>query len=378
MPNQSVRARFWALLQGAWRWLSARPWLRRALLWGLCYYYVRYVYYGEFFQASARTLDVLALVLQAQTMLIYYVFGYVIFPRTLYKGKILEFVGTLFVTHALIYQTNYWLFYGLAKTGEPGRLQRLWALVETWGLWGWINNGTAASWSFFWTFTVVIFLLAVRAVIDIIRLRTHVIQLEKDKLQLELDFLKSQVNPHFLFNTLNSVYARVFDTDESAADLLLRLSELMRYNLYETNQPRVALTSELAYIQNYLDLERNRLEGQPVEITYAQTGEATTHTIAPLLLIAFVENAFKHGVKGATKPAFVRVAVQVAGGQLLFTVENSVFPKRQSVSPDPVKQSGGIGLDNVRRRLQTLYPNRHSLTVTPGDASYQAQVTLEL
>ena len=138
----------------------------------------------------------------------------------------------------------------------------------------------------------------------------------------------------------------------------------MRYNLYETNQPRVDLAKELAYIQNYLDLERNRLEGQPVVITYNQSGDVAPYQVAPLLLIAFVENAFKHGVRGGDKNAFVRVQADVTDHRLVFMVENSVPPSRQ-VANDPVKKSGGVGLDNVRRRLGTLYPNQHELIISP-------------
>ncbi|RYF70053.1 MAG: histidine kinase, partial [Cytophagaceae bacterium] len=250
-------------------------------------------------------------------------------------------------------------------------------LLTDWGIWGFITSGSAFFWTVLWSFPFVVFPLTWRVVQDVIGLRTRTIQLEKDKLVLELDFLKSQVNPHFLFNTLNSVYARVFDIDEQAGDLILQLSELMRYNLYETNLPRVDLAKELGYIQSYLKLERNRLEGQQVVIDYEQTGEVAACQIAPLLLIAFVENAFKHGVKGGRKKAYVRVKAEIVAQTLLFTVENSVPPNRQ-VADDPLRKSGGVGLQNVRRRLGSLYPDMHELRISPGEGVYVVNLVIKL
>lgn len=225
-------------------------------------------------------------------------------------------------------------------------------------------------------FFLPILLLVFKAFRDLINYQKRIITVERDKFELELDFLKSQVNPHFLFNTLNSVYADVFDTNEKAADLILRLSELMRYNLYETNLPKIALDKELAYIQNYLNLERNRLSDRYVVIDYEQSGQLEQYQIAPLLLIAFVENAFKHGVKGATEPAYVQVSASVTAGQLLFRVENSIPDKLPVGEPD--RKSGGVGLNNVRRRLDTLYKDNYELVVTTSEGRYEVTLILQV
>ncbi len=354
-------------------------WGGRLVLWLLCGYVIRYVYYGNFIPANQLVLWILSVVLLSQTVMLYYVFAYRVFPETLYKRRIGRFLLWLLFWHAIMYQSNYWLFYWLRYRGETDPVVTSYVkLLESWGgAWGFVTSGAAVFWNFFWSFVIASLLLTVKAITDVITLRTQTIQLEKDKLALELDFLKSQVNPHFLFNTLNSIYARVFDTDEQAADLLLRLSELMRYNLYETNQPLIALSKELAYIGNYLDLERNRLTGRSVIIDYCQSGGAGSHQIAPLLLIAFVENAFKHGVRGTSKKAFVQVSAVVAEEQLVFTVENSVSPKRQ-LNNDPVKRSGGVGLANVQRRLDTIYPDRYELTVDANDVVYSVKITIQL
>jgi two-component system, LytTR family, sensor kinase len=365
-------------LRAGWRRLSAYPWVRRVVLWSGCYMVIRYIYYENLFEATDPVQTTLAVVLQVQTMLSYYLLGYVFFPRTLYKGRIGWFLVGVAGWHALMYVSNYALFHELAQTGEGGRVARTWQLLQTWGVWGFLSSLAANFWSFVWTNVFVSVLLTVRAVTDIVTLREQVLTLEKDKLQIELDFLKAQVNPHFLFNTLNSIYARVFDTDEGAADLLLRLSELMRYNLYETNQPYVALPSELSYIQNYLNLEQGRLGDQRVDIRFTQSGDATPYQIAPLLLIALVENAFKHGVKGLKTGAFVHVSAHVMDRQLVFAVENSVPPRRVAPTTDPVRRTGGVGLVNVRRRLLALYTDRHTVTITPGDTVYRAEIAIGL
>ena len=353
-------------------------WGARLALWILCGYLIRYTYYGNFSQADPQVLWILTVALLAQTILLYYAFAYYIFPETLYKGRFGRFLLWLLLWHTITYQSNYWLFYGLQSSGKPDAITNYMKLLESWGgPWAFITDGAAVLWNFFWSFVIASILLTVKAITDSITLRTRTIQLEKDKLALELDFLKSQVNPHFLFNTLNSIYARVFDTDEQAADLLLRLSELMRYNLYETNQPLIALSKELDYIRNYLDLERNRLLGQNVLIDYNQSGDAELQQIAPLLLIAFVENAFKHGVRRTTKKAFVRVQATVTGVHFVFEVDNSVSPRRQQAN-DPVKRSGGIGLNNVRRRLDTLYPDRYELAISASDVLYSVKIMIQL
>ena len=361
-------------------WLKSGygQWTRRVLLWGLFWFFQRYLVVGFFYKDSLTVMNWLTVGLTLQTVITYYVFGYIVFPRYVYKLNPLYVAGCLFIWHALIYQTNYVLFDYLQKINTGTRIERDWGLLNGAGLFGFVTNGVASFWSFFYSLPFALIFIGILAVKDIIAYRVRNVQLEKDKLNLELDFLKAQVNPHFLFNTLNSVYARVFDSDEQAADLVLRLSELMRYNLYETDVSRIALEKELGYVQNYLDLERNRLSDQYVVIDYEQIGSPDAYQIAPLLLIAFVENAFKHGVKGLTEPAYVQVSSIVTDGKLIFRVENSVPHRREAAITEPPAKSGGIGLGNVSRRLETLYKGRYELVVTPAEASYTVVLTIQV
>ncbi|GAB4055046.1 hypothetical protein GCM10028810_65700 [Spirosoma litoris] len=276
----------------------------------------------------------------------------------------------------IIYEGNYIFFEYIQHFKHSSRIERDWLFFRNAGPLGFITNGTIAIWSFFYTFPWALIFLGVLAVNHLVIIRIRNTELEKDKLIIELTFLKSQINPHFLFNTLNSVYADVFDTNEKAADLILRLSELMRYNLYETDLPKITLNKELAYIQNYLDLERNRLSDRYVVIDYEQNGQLEQYQIAPLLLIAFVENAFKHGLKGTTEPAYIQINADITAGKFVFRVENSIPAQRHII--DANMKSGGIGLGNVRRRLDILYNGQHELITHATETTYTITLTIHV
>ena len=197
-----------------------------------------------------------------------------------------------------------------------------------------------------------------------------------ESMQSELRFLKSQINPHFLFNTLNSLYALTLKKDDSAPDVVIKLSEMMRYMLYECNEPRVPLRKEINYLQNYLDLERLR-QRRGIDIRLAVHGPVGEQRIAPLLLIPFLENSFKHGVNANIRDGFVTATLEVAERSLRFVLENS----KGSVLPTGLhagRPSGGIGLVNVRRRLELLYPGRHRLAIRETPTTYTVQLDLEL
>ncbi len=197
-----------------------------------------------------------------------------------------------------------------------------------------------------------------------------------ETMQSELRFLKSQINPHFLFNTLNSLYALTLKKSDKAPDIVIKLSEMMRYMLYECNEPEVPLRKEINYLQNYLDLERLR-QREGIDITLIVEGSVVDQQIAPLLLIPFLENSFKHGINAAIRGGFVHAHLQVETRAVRFTLENTkgnVLPR----SPDSARPSGGIGLVNVRRRLELLYPDRHSLDITETPSTYSVHLDLQL
>ena len=193
--------------------------------------------------------------------------------------------------------------------------------------------------------------------------------LENQRLTAELAFLKSQINPHFLFNSLNSIYSLAYQKSENTPGAILKLSEIMRYMLYESNDNKVALEKELQYLQNYIDLQKIRF-GKKAFIDFKIEGEVGDQRIVPLLLIAFIENAFKHGVANDTDTA-IKLLIRVEASSLYFFIQN----KKHTDNRDA---SGGIGLSNVKRRLDLLYPRKYSLEIRDEIDTYTCELSLVL
>ncbi len=199
-------------------------------------------------------------------------------------------------------------------------------------------------------------------------------ELQRQTMQSELRFLKSQVNPHFLFNTLNNLYALTLKKDDRAPEIVIKLSEMMRYMLYECNEKRVPLKKEVSYIRNYLDLERLR-QGKKVEINFEVSGLVGEQQVAPLMFTPFLENSFKHGLNHHLTQGFVNIQLSVDEQNVQFFIENSKAP---ALPKDPNRRSGGIGLVNVRRRLELLYPEHYDLDIDNNPNTYAVNLLLEL
>jgi LytS/YehU family sensor histidine kinase len=193
--------------------------------------------------------------------------------------------------------------------------------------------------------------------------------LENQRLTAELAFLKSQINPHFLFNSLNSIYSLAYQKSDTTPEAILKLSEIMRYMLYESNDNKVDLAKELQYLQNYIDLQKIRF-GNKAFVDFKITGEVGNQKIVPLLLIAFIENAFKHGVANdPSSPICLRINLD--GTHLHFFMEN----KKHMMNRD---NEGGIGLNNVKRRLDLLYSGKYKLTIQDEPTLYTCELSLVL
>ncbi len=206
---------------------------------------------------------------------------------------------------------------------------------------------------------------------------TETRQLQTQVLQktTELDTLRSQVNPHFLFNALNTLYSVALkESSEKTADGIQKLGDMMRFMLHENNQERIPLRKEIEYLHNFLDLQRMRLdEGHEIEIRVnIQEPEAEKY-LAPMLLNPFVENAFKHGIS-LRQPSWIYLTLTLDATKLYFKVHNSLH---QKTGDDPEKNGSGIGLENVRKRLDLLYPNRHTLDIQATESDYFVSLILE-
>ncbi|HFB61389.1 MAG TPA: histidine kinase [Bacteroidetes bacterium] len=194
-------------------------------------------------------------------------------------------------------------------------------------------------------------------------------EMEKQQLISELAFLKSQVNPHFLFNSLNGIYALAMKKSDKTPEAVLQLSDLMRHMLYESDKEKVALEKETEYLQNYIQLQKLRLPPE-VQVNFQVEGELQGKTIAPMLFIPFVENAFKHGVD--SRGGNIQIKMQVKGNALSFDMINRIS---QAQNKDAVS---GIGLANVRKRLDLLYPNRYKLEYKETNGNFVVHLHLAL
>ena len=197
---------------------------------------------------------------------------------------------------------------------------------------------------------------------------------KSEQLKSELAFLRSQISPHFIFNILNSiVYLIRTKASEKAEDVTMRLSSLMRYMLYDSDQTMVPLMNELGYVENYIDLQKMRFDGNVDFIFQVKGDGGGGHMIEPMLLIPFVENAVKHGVGLVDKP-FIYVSLETTDHGLHFQVKNKKG-KEEQVFKDP---SSGIGLKNVKRRLELLYPKKHELVIEEDEVNFSVDLHLTL
>jgi sensor histidine kinase YesM len=194
---------------------------------------------------------------------------------------------------------------------------------------------------------------------------------ENERLKSELSFLRSQISPHFMFNVLNSVVSLSRRKPEMVEPVVVKLSELMRYMIYETNDSIVPISKELAYLESYIDLQRIRF-GDDIQINFTHELGPTSSSIEPMLLIPFVENAFKHGVGFIENPT-IEIELKDSAKELTFHVSN----KKGATLNEKKDESSGIGLANVNRRLELLYPSNHELVIKETDSEFEITLTIK-
>lgn len=200
-------------------------------------------------------------------------------------------------------------------------------------------------------------------------------QLIQDKLNAELKFLKAQINPHFLFNTLNMAYSSAIkSSDTITANIIEKLAVLMRYVLYESNEDKVFLVNEVNYIEDYISLQLQRLSPEiSGNIKYQIKGAWEGYKIAPMILAPFIENVFKHGIR-LTQDSGIEIKLILQSNVLTLETRNAL-----KTAKDPINDShSGLGLNNVKRRLQLIYPNRHKLEIETGNDIYHSRLEVTL
>jgi hypothetical protein len=196
-------------------------------------------------------------------------------------------------------------------------------------------------------------------------------QTEREKMNAELSYLKAQINPHFLFNTLNSIYSLAIQKSDETSTAVVKLSGMMRYVLSESANEFVSLEKEIIYITNYIDLQKIRFE-ESISLEFMVKGDLIGKKIAPLILISFIENAFKHGVN-AEEDSEIKIKIDIAEKQLFL----SVFNKKVTVHISEENKSG-LGVENTKNRLEHLYPNIHKLTIYDTEKEYLVELSMNI
>lgn len=196
-------------------------------------------------------------------------------------------------------------------------------------------------------------------------------ELENQRLNAELAFLKSQVNPHFFFNTLNTIYYLARKKSDQTEQVVVKLSEIMRYMIYESNATVVDLQKEISYLGDYIDLQKLRLS-KKIDVRFEVTGNAENLFIAPMMLIPFVENSFKHGISYAEE-SFINIEIAIHDSILEFRTRNKTFVKK-----DDIEEPNGVGLQNVKKRLAMIYPGRHSLSIETENKEFAVKLIIQL
>lgn len=191
--------------------------------------------------------------------------------------------------------------------------------------------------------------------------------LKADKSKAELSLLRTQINPHFFFNTLNNLYALTVKNSKQAPEVILKLSDMMRYTIYEGEKERVSINDEIEYLNNYIELHKIRYK-KSVEISFNHQIDPGL-TIAPLLYIILLENAFKHGIETLSENAFIHMNLYEDDKYIHFDIENNF-------DPNEISKSNGIGLENLKRRLSLLYDQKHELIFNTTDTNYKATLKI--
>jgi len=225
-------------------------------------------------------------------------------------------------------------------------------------------------------FIVIVLTYALKYTLIAFITQNELLRLQKEKLELELNALKSQIHPHFLFNTLNNLYSLTLKNSEKASEVVLKLSDIMRYVLYQANENEVLLTKEIAFVKNYVDLQKIRYN-QKYTINFEVEGKIGEQLIAPLLFIDFIENAFKHGLEKRFNDGFVDIKFIYNNNQINLKVVNSKGQSDQESDMLSIEQSG-IGLTNVKKRLSLIYKDKHHMEINDKEKEFIINLTIDL
>jgi len=272
---------------------------------------------------------------------------YFLLPKFFLKGKLVEYFLFTFLSILAIVGFNYVIY----QVENPE--------------YEWLSG-------FIYEFTINVTLLFMAVAMKLIshtyQNNTQIMELREDKLKTELAYLKTQVNPHFLFNTLNNIYVMSKKKDDNVPETVMQLSELLRYQLYECNDDTVPLRNEVAYLKNYIQLEQIRRESLDVDFDIKVSDMHML--IRPLIFLPFIENAFKYSNTNSGTDS-IKILMEKKDAKLIFSCKNNKGTLHSGVS-------GGIGLENATRRLELSYPDKHTINIDDGESYFTVHVEINL
>lgn len=332
------------------KWLSVAAWALLYMLWLIVFQKREFVF------SRTATVQFCYLIFIAAN---FYFNVYFNIPRFLFEKKYVQFVVLLFAAIAVTALLRVPLAAFLNRTYFiPGKPQPGFNILFT---------GSMLNISI-WT----IVLVAGKLMIDRFRFQQYVNEIARQKERAELDFLNAQLNPHFLFNSINSIYAHIDKQNTIARNMLLTFSEMLRYQLYECNNNRIAIEREMNYVKNYVELQKSRKEAS-VAVNLVIDESVKGFTIAPLLFIAFIENSFKYVGAADEHEKKVTIAFKKRDDVLNFHCCNT----KEKNFLNNIEHKG-IGMANAKRRLMLLYPKKHSLLLAENDESYEVNLNIQL
>jgi two-component system, LytTR family, sensor kinase len=306
----------------------------------------------DFMAEHKQAFQVMGYVLRVMWVGFFYLHSYVLMPRFAYRGKIIKYVASIIGVVIFLMGFSY-LYFALIVDGFSFNLKNslIFSVIPT------------------------LFLMIISATYKLTEDRLEAQQRAREtvneNLKTELSLLRSQVSPHFMFNVLNNMVALARKKSDLLEPSLIKLSQLMRYMLYETEE-RVSIQREVEYLESYIDLQKQRF-GSTVRIETSFDTGGSVYEIEPMLLIPFVENAFKHGVGMVENPQII-IDLKVKNDLLHFTVSNHYIENSEEVKDS----ASGIGLVNVNRRLKLLYPGEHTLDIKPANGNFEVDLQIHL
>jgi len=327
------------------------------LVFWFCAWFFFFFYYKRYSEVNSYTLlaSFINLVVAIATV---YTFNYYLIPKILLKNQWKKFIAFAFVAIVLFFYIELLLtLFLVVKLLYAG--QSLFPeMVDVVML-------------LFNMFFVVFIAIAIKFYKRWSEIDIREQKVQKEKVEAELQMLKTQINPHFLFNTLNSIYVLAMKNSEQTANMVMKLSDILDYILYKIDSPRIAISAEIQIIENYIALEKIRFTNR-VNLSLSSDFKSEDIQIPPMLIIPFIENAFKHGVAKSLEKSWVKISMQEAGQMMNIAVSNS---KGQNSTKS---ETGGIGLANVRKRLDILYRDSYKLDISEKINSYDVFLSIPI